>query len=169
MYRIVLAIVLAAAPTLAAETNPLSPLDVLAGSCWDGSFVVGPGKKDVHCFTRMYGGKYLRDVHQVDGGPYGGESIYAWDPVAKRIAFTYYDAGGGISRGTLDATGKALVFGDDRYRGPNGEEIVLRTTWTFSGRDAYTAATEQMTADGWKPMMTIAFKRIEGKEPVLKP
>lgn len=163
---------LLAAPAAAAEPNPLAPMDFLVGSCWDGTFAdpgAGMGKKDVRCFTRMYGGKYVRDVHQVDRGPYGGETIYAWDPTARRIAYTDYASDGGVSRGTMEARDGGLVFGDAHYKGPDGKDIMLRSLWLRDGADAYTAVTQQKVGDGWRDMMKITFKRLPTSELVLKP
>jgi hypothetical protein len=169
MRAVVLGVLLAS-PAVAAEPAPLAPLAFFTGACWKGTFT-GSSQTDTHCFSKMYGGVFVRDVHRVEGGKpgYGGETIYAWDPGAKQIVFTYYDADGGVSRGTAEPTDKGLAFGDERYTGPDGREIVMRTTWTRDGADGYTATTQQKAGDGWKPMMSIIFKRLPGSERVVKP
>jgi hypothetical protein len=53
------------APALAAEFQPLAPL---VGSCWRATFP-NSTRTDTHCYTAMLGGRYVRDVHVVEGGP----------------------------------------------------------------------------------------------------
>ena len=96
------------APTLATE---LQPLAFLVGSCWRATFPNGTSH-DTHCYTAMPGGRQIRDVHVVEGGPapYSGESIYRWDPQAHRIRFDYYASDGGHSSGTAIPTATGMVW-----------------------------------------------------------
>ena len=57
---------LAAGAAAAEPPTPYQPLAFLAGHCWKGSF---PGGKltDEHCFSWIYDGKFLRDVHTLRG------------------------------------------------------------------------------------------------------
>ena len=51
----------------------------------------------------MLGGRYVRDIHVVAGGPpYSGETIYRWDPQARRVRYDYYASDGGYSGGFAD-------------------------------------------------------------------
>jgi hypothetical protein len=52
---------------------------------------------DEHCFSRICGGKFVRDEHVVhrDGRPDAfGESIYLWDPAAGRLEYLYIESAG---------------------------------------------------------------------------
>ena len=95
--------------TFGAAAEPidaLKPMAFLAGSCWKGEFPDGK-QSDEHCFTWMYDGKALRDVHTVraPGRPdYVGETTYFWDPASKRVEYLYVENHGGISRGTVDTS-----------------------------------------------------------------
>src|SRR5690242_20151418 len=94
MLALILAIQAAGAtPPLAAELQPLAPL---VGSCWRATFP-NSTRTDTHCYTAMLGGHYVRDLHVVAGGPapYSGESIYRWDPQARRIRYDYFASDGG--------------------------------------------------------------------------
>jgi hypothetical protein len=53
--------------TLAHE---LQPLGFMVGSCWRATFP-NSTNSDTHCYTAMFGGRYVRDVHVVAGGPPG--------------------------------------------------------------------------------------------------
>src|ERR1700760_468222 len=87
-------------PTIAlAQSEPaFQPFAFLAGHCWKGAF---PGGKqsDEHCFSWVYGGKFLRDVHTLrsPGQPDAmGESLYVYDSSTKRLAYVYIESGGGF-------------------------------------------------------------------------
>ena len=61
-----------------------------------------PGGKrtDEHCFSSIYGGKFLRDRHTVhaSGRPDSfGQSIYFSNSIAKRIEYLYIESDGGYS------------------------------------------------------------------------
>src|SRR3954453_2757084 len=76
-------------------------LEFLVGSCWIGTFPDGKAT-DEHCFEWVYDRMFIRDKHVVRGGPpYEGESLYRWDPVAKRIAYWYWSSPGLVVTGTL--------------------------------------------------------------------
>jgi hypothetical protein len=99
----------AAPPALAPEFQPLA---FLVGSCWRASFPGGGQATDTHCYTALYGGRYIRDVHVVEGGPpgYGGETIYRWDPQARRIRYDYYASDGGHSAAARWLPQPAWIF-----------------------------------------------------------
>ena len=122
----------------------LEPLAFLAGNCWEGRFA-GTGQTDRHCFSAVFDGMHLRDVHEVtgDGQHYAGETVYSWDDAAQTIRFTYWNSLGGVSTGTAVGAGDALDFPAERYTGPDGEEIVIETTWRRSDDDAYEALTTE--------------------------
>lgn len=118
---------LIAAQSLA--TPQLEPMAFLAGHCWQGTFA--DGKVDTHCFESVYGGRFIRDRHEVTGGgsTYAGETLYGWSPQAARVEYTYWNTSGGISRGSMVPRGEVLDFGDEVYRGRDGREVRIATEW----------------------------------------
>ena len=125
----------AASPTpLRAE---LEPLRFLIGRCWRGEFK--SGAVDTHCFESVYGGRHVRDRHEVKGpdGVYRGESVYSWNGNAKQVEYTYWNSSGGVSRGTMAAKPDALDFGNETYTGPDGRKTTISTMWRKAGADAY--------------------------------
>lgn len=107
----------------------LDPMAFLAGHCWQGRFA--DGKVDTHCFEPVYGGRFLRDRHEVSGGPapYEGETLYGWNAQAGRVEYTYWNSSGGISRGSMTPRDGLLDFGDEVYRGRDGRETRIATAW----------------------------------------
>lgn len=157
---LLLAVALQSAP--AARLAPeLQPLAFLTGSCWRAAFPDGQAI-DTHCYTAMLGGRYVRDVHVVEGGStrYSGESVYRWDPQARRIRYDYYASDGGHSIGSVEVTPTGLNFPDDIYVGADGSTLNLRTVHVRDG-DGYRSTSSARQADGsWREMWTMRFSRV---------
>ena len=129
-----------------APPSPYQPLAFLVGHCWKGTFPDGKAT-DEHCFSWIYGGKFVRDehvVHRGDGHPDGlGESIYA----------------SGFSRGTVSGEGDALVFPPASYL-EKGETQTYRSRWQPAGQDAYDVVTEFQVKDGWVPGFKLHMEKV---------
>lgn len=138
-------------------SSNLQPLAFLAGSCWKGTFV-GRAVTDEHCFTWMYGGRFLRDRHVVRGDsvPYEGETTYAWDAERKQIVYWYVALPGFYSEGTVDTVDGALSFRDKVITSTPRQ---LRTLWRRSGGDAYTVRVEEVNAGSTKMLWSMVLQR----------
>ena len=162
--RPVLAAVLLASCFAASAAQPvdaLKPMAFLAGSCWKGEFPDGK-QTDEHCFSWLYDGKALRDVHTVrapNRPDYVGETTYYWDAAAKRIEYLYIENLGGISRGTVDTgTPGVILFPPTQYVA-EGQGMTYRSRWTPSD-GAYEAWAEMQGKDGWSTMFRMNLKRV---------
>lgn len=158
------AVLLLALPSAASAAepppSPYAALAYLAGSCWQGAL---PGGKDIdtHCFSWVYGGKFLRDQHTVRGAgheDYLGESIYFWDAAARKLQYLYIESAGGSSLGAVEASGDTLVFPDTSYQ-EGGQTRVYRSRWQKSGTDAYDVITEFKNKDGWAAGFSAHMKK----------
>ncbi|HVP33284.1 MAG TPA: hypothetical protein VMT09_06500 [Steroidobacteraceae bacterium] len=149
-------------PTSAsAAVDPYQPLAFLIGHCWRGTFADG-AQTDEHCFSWIYGGKFVRDEHVVrrQGRPDGfGESIYLWDSAAARLEYLYIESAGGFSRGAVTAEDGALVFPAASYV-EKGETRTYRSRWQRVGDDAYDVVTEFQAKDGWVPGLSLRMQRV---------
>ena len=164
MRKYLLLLTLPFAAAAADAPSPYAPLAFLAGQCWQGAL---PGGKDIdtHCFSWIYGGKFLRDQHTVHGAghdDYLGESIYFWDSAAKKLQYLYIENAGGSSLGAVQASGDALVFPDTTYQ-ENGETQVYRSRWQKNGSDAYDVVTEFKNKDGWTPGFSVHMKKTAAR------
>jgi hypothetical protein len=138
--------------------TPLSALEFLVGSCWSGT---GPrGETDRHCFSKAMG-HFVRDVHDTSGlpRPYGGETLYHWDPAAAVVRFTYWNTDGGVSTGTMTVQNGALHF-PEVHEGKDGKRMEIRNVWTRQGADAYVAKAEVRKGDTWSEMFRIVYTRV---------
>jgi len=147
----------------AAAPSPYQPLAFLVGHCWQGSFPNGHAT-DMHCFSWVYGGKFVRDEHVVHrGGGRAddfGESIYVWDAAARELQYLYIESAGGYSRGTVAAEADALVFPPTHYR-EGAEEQVYRSRWQRAGDDAYDVTTEFLVDGRWQPGFTLHMQQVK--------
>jgi hypothetical protein len=155
------------AETLRAATSvpadPYQPLAFLVGHCWKGAFAGDSGTTDEHCFSRVYGGKFVRDEHVVhrEGRPDAfGESIYTWDPGAGRLEYLYIESAGGFLRGTVVAEEGALVFPAAAFVERDGS-MNVRSRWQRAGDDAYDVVTEFQVQDRWVPGFTLHMLRVQ--------
>src|SRR6185295_6771422 len=95
------------------------PIEFVVGSCWSGTFSDGK-RTDEHCFEWVFDRKLVRDRHIVRGGdPYQGETIYYWDPIEKRLAFSYWNSDGDALPGYDDPSAEGVRF-FQTYHTPNG-------------------------------------------------
>ena len=154
-----LAVMPASADAPAAAYRPLA---FLVGHCWKGTFPDGQ-VTDEHCFSWIYGGKFVRDehvVHRGGGKPDGfGESIYLWDAAAKQLQYLYIESAGGYSRGMVYGEGETLVFPPTTYT-ENAETQTYRSCWQRAGQDAYDVVTEFQVKDRWVPGFTVHMKQV---------
>jgi len=166
MNRFAIAAAIAAFSTQCAAADapsPYAPLAFLAGYCWQGELPGGKKDIDTHCFSWIYGDKFVRDVHTVRGEghkDYVGESIYYWDSVAKKLQYLYVENAGGSSKGDVEASDTALVFPPSTYQ-EGGQTQTYRSRWTHSRADAYDVVTEFRKADAWAPGWTVHMVRLE--------
>lgn len=157
---LVLAASIQAAPA-AALAPELQPLAFLVGSCWRATFP-DSASTDTHCYTAMLGGRYIRDIHVVEGAPtpYSGESIYRWDPQARRLRYDYYASDGGHSGGFADPNPAGIDFPEENYVGGNGQAMTLRNILRRDG-EGYSATSAARQSDGsWRELWTMRFTRV---------
>lgn len=119
------------------DASPLQPFAFLVGSCWEGRFP-NRASTDEHCFEWLHDGKFLRDRHTVrgDSTPYSGETTYAWDAQAGRIAYWYIASNGSFSTGSAEVRGETIVF-PESHVSSSGVVMEILNTWTRTGRDSY--------------------------------
>jgi hypothetical protein len=151
--------------TFAVPDAAYQPLAYLADHCWKGAFP--GGRTDEHCFTWIYDGKFLRDLHTVraEGKPDAmGESIYFWDSAGKRLEYLYIESDGGFSRGPVSIDNEALVFPDTSFV-EKGKTMVYRSRWQRSGVRAYDVVTEFKSKDGWVPGFKVHMEQAGAPKP----
>ena len=167
MRKLICALTLVSGVVVAAPDPAYQPLEFLAGHCWKGEF---PGGKqtDEHCFTWVYGGKFLRDRHVVraQGKPDAlGESLYFYDSAARQLQYLYIESDGGFSRGPVSIDKDSLVFPDTSFV-EKGKTMVYRSRWQHGADRAYDVLTEFKSGDSWVPGFKVHMEQgAEAKSP----
>ena len=159
---VVLALAITGSASAAEAPSPYAPLAFLAGHCWQGELPGGKKDIDTHCFSWIYGDKFLRDAHVVHGDghkDYLGESIYFWDSAAKKLQYLYVENAGGSSMGSVESIGDALVFPPTNYQ-ENGKSQTYRSRWTHGSAGAYDVVTELKTGDAWNTAWTVHMVEV---------
>jgi hypothetical protein len=137
-------------------------LAFLVGHCWKGTFADSE-VTDEHCFSWIYGGKFMRDVHVVHrsaGRPDDfGESIYLWDAAAGELQYLYIESAGGYSRGTVTGGPDVLVFPAATFT-DHGRAQTYRSRWQRTGDDTYEVVTEFQQSERWAPAFRLHMRRV---------
>jgi hypothetical protein len=145
----------------AEPAEAFKPLAFLAGHCWRGTFPDST-VTDEHCFSWVYGGKFMRDKHVVHHGAGQadnyGETIYLWDAAAAQLQYLYIESAGGFSRGSVTQEGSALVFPPTSYS-EDGKTQTYRSRWQRAADDAYDVVTEFQREDKWVPGFSVHMLR----------
>lgn len=101
------------AAVCAADLNPhLAPLRPLVGKTWRGVFPESKPDKpvvDVSRFEAALNGQAVRNLHSINDGEYGGETLIVWDQEKQSLVFYYFTTGGFYTTGTMRADGGGLV------------------------------------------------------------
>ena len=108
-----LALALAVTVPAAAEMNPrFEPLRHLLGKTWKSVFPNSTATKpvvDVSRFELVLNGQAVRNLHSINGGDYGGESLIVWDKAKDSLVYYYFTTAGFYTTGTMRAEGGALI------------------------------------------------------------
>jgi hypothetical protein len=123
MTLIAAATLACASGAAAVEMNPrFAPLAPLLGKTWRG-VVSPPGAAkpavDVQRYELALNGQAVRNLHSVDDGAYGGETLIVWDAEKQSLVSYYFTTAGFYTTGTLRVEDGAIVF-EEVVRGAAG-------------------------------------------------
>src|SRR5262245_18436904 len=108
-----LAALVLGSPAAAAEMNPrLAPLAPFLGKTWRGVFPSSTKEKpvvDVSRFELVLNGQAVRNLHSINDGEYGGESLIVWNKQQQKLVYYYFTTAGFYTTGTFSAEGEALI------------------------------------------------------------
>jgi hypothetical protein len=99
---VTLALPAAAGPV---ELEPhLAALRPLVGKTWRGVFPSSKPDKpvvDVSRFEVALNGQAVRNLHSINDGEYGGETLMVWDKEKQAVVYYYFTTGGFYTTGTI--------------------------------------------------------------------
>ena len=132
----VLAAIAAAALCVAAADKPslnphFAPLEPLLGKTWKGTLKNSSPDKpivDVQQWERALNGQAVRQVHSINNGVYGGETLFMWDEKKQTIAYYYFTTEGFMTTGTLQVKEGHFITSEQVSGDPDGVTEVRGTS-----------------------------------------
>lgn len=124
------AMAFAAGPAFAAMNPHLEPLKPLLGKTWRGEFPNSTAAKpvvDVSRYELVLNGQVVRNLHSINDGDYGGESLITWDGEKQALVYSYFTTAGFRTSGTMRAEDGALVAHEVVTGGADGITEVKAT------------------------------------------
>lgn len=64
---------------------------------------------DISKFELALSGQAVRNLHSVNNGDYGGETIIYWDKVQKNLVYYYFTTAGFYTHGTFTSEGGKII------------------------------------------------------------
>ncbi|MGE0455103.1 MAG: hypothetical protein AB7O37_08640 [Vicinamibacteria bacterium] len=148
-----LALLAAARPALAGMNPQLAPLAPFLGKTWRGVFPDSTPEKpnvDVSRFELVLNGQAVRNLHSVNDGHYGGESIIYWDKAKETLVYYYFTTAGFYTSGTMRGENGTLVSHETVTGNANGITAVRGTSRLLPDGRLH-VKTEYQKGDQWTP------------------
>lgn len=161
---LLVAALLAAATAAYAQSLPaeFGWFATLAGSCWTGKFPDG-ATEHTQCYTTQFG-RLLRGTATLAATKDGhrevrfeGDSVFAWDGSAMRIAYTIWGSDGSLRTLAAHYDGDELVFPvPDRTSPAN---VAFRSVWRRVDDASFEVRRERPHGDGWNRERTVVYRK----------
>lgn len=105
----------------------LEPLRPLLGRTFRGELPTAGDKvaTDISRWERALGGRAVRNLHSLDDGEYGGETIIYWDETAQTLACWYFTTAGFWTRGTVTFAGNRIISEEEVTGNESGVTEIL--------------------------------------------
>ena len=141
---------LAAEPALQAELEGLRPF---LDKTFRGELPASKsGKKqiDVQHWERALNGRAIRNLHSINNGEYGGETIIYWDSARKQIRYWYFTTAQYFSEGSITIDGRSFSAHETVTGDPDGVTEV-KSTGTLGADGIYRTESQYLENGTWVP------------------
>ncbi len=164
-----------ASPLAAADEKPalapqLEPLRPFLDKTWSGSFKNSTPERpivDIKRWERALNGKAVRVLHSVNGGAYGGETIFMWNEAKKTVEYHYFTTAGFTTVGTMSfKDGKMITH--EVVSGSAGGATEVRGTSELLENGTLHVSTELLVNGEWKPGHEVTYKEDPTAKVVFK-
>ncbi len=144
-------------PANAAEKGRLNehlePFRPFLGKTWRGE-LKEPGsdkaRTDVSRWERALNGEAIRNLHSVDDGAYGGETIIIWDAAQKKLIYFYFTTAGFRTTGSFTIDGGKFVA-EEVVAGDAQGVTKVRSTAEIRADGTLVNKSEYFKAGKWVP------------------
>ena len=144
----------------------LEPFRPLLGKTFRGEFANSTAEKpviDISRFERAMNGQAIRNLHSINDGEYGGESIIMWDPKQQKVAFWYFTTAGFFTQGTFDFQGNTWITVEEVTGNANGVTQVQAVSKLLE--DGRLEVKSEYLQDGkWVPGRSTLYQAVENVE-----
>ncbi|MEO1312132.1 MAG: hypothetical protein AAFV51_14385 [Pseudomonadota bacterium] len=163
-------LMLVLAPATAHEETgyaPMAPFAKLAGHTLRGVGTSPGGERlvDIAKWELILGGKALQSTHRLQGGDYGGRTIFFYDEGAETYVFHYFTTAGFHTTGTAEPIEDGFVateevHGDKRYK-------QVRSIMTFNDDETIDVESIYVLHDGSEtPGSSFRYSEVEDAGPL---
>jgi len=163
LVSIVACVVLGGIGSQAAQ-DPANPLEVLAefvGPEWVATFPDGK-LTDTQRFDWMFGGKFLRNPHQVKDAQgkvvYEGETIYGFDARQQVLRWWYFNATGGFIEGTVKIEDDGTLVFEGENHAAKSQIAKVRSSSRLAAPDHWLSTTWFWRDGRWDVERELEFR-----------
>lgn len=151
--------------------NPhLEPLRPLLGKTWKGEFNNSKPDRpmvDIQKWERAMNGQAVRLTHSINGGIYGGETLFIWDDKKQAITYYYFTTASFRTEGTLEIKdGKFMTL--EEVKGDAGGVTEVRATCELTESGGFHVKAEHKKDGQWSPGHEVTYKVDPSSEVVFK-
>jgi hypothetical protein len=145
----------------------------LVGKTWSGEFKGSTPEKpvvDVSHWEWALNGKAVRQLHSINDGAYGGETIFTWDEQAQTVIYHYFTTEGYTTKGTI-AFKDGKIITSEQVAGDAGGVTEVRGTSEFLPDGGFHVKAEYLKNGAWQsghevtyhesPSATVKFKSVQ--------
>lgn len=144
----------------------LEPFRQLLGKTFRSEFANSTAENpvvDLSRFERAMNGQAIRNLHSINDGEYGGETIIMWDPKQQKVAFWYFTTAGFFTQGTFDFDGNSWMSVEEVTGNANGITQV-RATSKLKDDGTLEIKSEYEQKGEWVPGRSSIYKPVENAE-----
>jgi hypothetical protein len=171
----ILAACASAVLSLAGGENPsLNPhlvvLEPLLGKTWKGTFKNSTPDKpivDIQHWERALNGKAVRQVHSINNGAYGGETMFIWDEKKQTVAYYYFTTEGFMTTGTLQVKDGHIVT-SEQVSGDADGVTEVRGTSEIQPDGRFHVKAEYLKNGQWVTGHEVTYQVDSGSEIIFK-
>jgi hypothetical protein len=144
------------APSLDKHLEPLRPFL----KTWKGTFKDSKPDKptvDVTRWERALNGRAVRSLHSINGGIYGGETMFIWDEKKQSIVYYYFTTEGYMTTGTMTIKdGKVIT--SEQVAGDAGGVTEVRATCELQPDGGFHVKAEYLKNGEWAPGHEVTYR-----------
>ncbi len=147
-------------------SDHLGPFEPLVGRTFRGelteSDAAGP-MVDVSRWERALNGLAVRNLHSVNDGEYGGETIYFWDREQGKLRFFYFTTSGFFTQGDAVFDGNVMST-HERVTGNAHGVTEVRATSELLPDGSLRTSSEYLQNGQWVPGHAGLYRETPGAE-----